>query len=110
MRFRCYICAVAVMTAAAQWGAAAGGQPACGVGEYGAECRSCSDDCDSGQWCVRYAGPQRVAGCHNCTQGRFDGDLDPLTPCEDCPGGETSDEAATVRRIFNPCAISIVTA
>eukprot|EP01047_Picozoa_sp_COSAG01_P014406 COSAG01_NODE_699_length_14176_cov_21.100590_20_plen_199_part_00 len=86
---------------ASRWGAAAtdGDGPSCAAHEYGAACRSCFADCGPGQWCVRHAGPNRVAGCHNCTEGTFDGDLDPLTPCERCQSGETSDKAATVRHV-----------
>ena len=51
-------------------------------------CKSCWEDCGQGQFC------RRVGGCTDCPKGEYDGDGDPTHPCEACPDGKTSPEAA----------------
>jgi hypothetical protein len=53
-----------------------------------AECHSCYE-CDLGQEC------RRRGGCFNCTEGEYDTDGEPMHPCEECPEGKSSEEAAT---------------
>ena len=94
---------VALVLAAYEWMTAGGGSrmpdhpasngtaPPCSDDEYLAKrvdnlCHTC-DDCVPGQMCTREGA---YAGCHDCPEGLYDHDYEPLTACADCPDGMTS--------------------